>query len=108
MRKDSLGARPTLEPTSPAELIASLAKTIKNQDPITRLPGFLTNAYIEWSGALESFGLYKRRKDVIPDIEKQLFTFFCAQLRVEEVDITPVEERKVFTEVMSHFLPLSH
>ena len=44
--------RPTLEPPTPAELLSELVSKIKKQDASIGLPGFLANAYLDWSYSL--------------------------------------------------------
>jgi len=94
------GDRPTLEPPTPAELLSELVSKIKKQDASIGLPGFLANAYLDWSSSLVVAGGYDRGKTPLSDIERPLFSFFCAQLRNANIEIPPPEETLVFTEMM--------
>lgn len=87
--------RPSIEPPTPAELIVSTAEELKAGVTKSYKTDFLTQAYHDWSEALANRFDYVRKFPLEEEIEKPFFNFFCAQLRVEGVEIPPREEAEL-------------
>ncbi len=89
-----------LKTKTPAELLKSITENLNTEAQRPLIVPLLNHGYQDWSGALALQGGFDRPHPLLPDVEEPLFRFFCAQLRVEGLEISPTEETEAFQDLM--------